>query len=67
MAWVWAKMKGSTFFANFTIEKLTKVLICTPLCIARPLPKIYDRNKKRIFGQNYKSEFFDFLAMAIDF
>ena len=37
MAWVWAKMKGLIFFANFTIEKLTKVLICTPLCIARPL------------------------------
>jgi len=37
MAWVWAKMKGSTFFTNFTIEKQTKVLICTPLCIAKPL------------------------------
>jgi len=37
MAWVWAEMKGSVFFANFTIEKLTKVLICTPLFIARPL------------------------------
>jgi len=37
MAWVWAKMKGLIFFANFTIEKLTKVLICTPLCIAKPL------------------------------
>jgi len=37
MAWVWAKIKGSFFFANFTIEKLTKVLIFTPLCIAKPL------------------------------
>jgi hypothetical protein len=40
MAWVWAEMEGSVLFANFTIEKLTKVLIFTPLCIARPLPNI---------------------------
>ena len=37
MAWVWARIKGSVFFANFTIEKITEVLICTPLCIAIPL------------------------------
>jgi len=40
MAWIWAEMKGSIFFANFTIEKITKELICTPLCIARPLGNI---------------------------
>ena len=43
MACVWAEMKGSIFFANFTIEKITKVLICTPLCIAKPLAFIMTR------------------------
>lgn len=36
MAWVWAKMKGSVFLLILRL-KITKVLICTPLCIARTL------------------------------
>jgi len=46
MAWVWARIKGSIFFANFTIEKLAKVLVFTPLCIARPLAVIQNEHLK---------------------